>query len=155
MVRETIATWCVRTGRSIGRTLGCELKVDVSDHSIKTSMVKPDTERWAWDKNLYKNGNLFVEEYANPIKPRVTVGEEIDESTEVDVTEGDGGEETDSNAHTQLISSAKYHEIIRADKISQLMNPREQWRLIVYAVIALCVLMLGNVFISLSAAGLI
>ena len=159
MVREAIATWFVRSGRSIGRLLGCELKVDVSDHSIQTSMVKPDKERWAWDDTLYKKGCLFVDGYANPVKPSVDYNKDLEDPDTVTVKESEQqateDDTEDSEEHVSMISSPRYREYMRQDLISQMLNPREQWRLVVYAVIALAVLMLGNVFISLSAAGLI
>ena len=91
MIRETIANWFISTGRSFGRATGLELAVEVSDHSIKCDMEKPDESTRAWDPDMYKDGNLFVSGYANPIKPRVDYHPDLEEPNTVDVSEGHSG----------------------------------------------------------------
>jgi hypothetical protein len=165
-VRTYIANTLIDYGRAIGRSADSELAVEVSDHSIEIGMEQPDETQRAWDANLYRRGCLFLSGYANPIKPRVRHHDDlenpdeafIDESTagDAEATDGDESEaETDDSPHVSLIASSRYKDYMRQDLISQLLNPRAQWRLIAYAVIALTILMFINVFISLAAAGVL
>lgn len=164
-IRTTIANTLISTGRSLGRSGDAELAVDVSDHSISVAMEQPDKTQRAWDANLYRRGNLFVEGYANPVKPSVRQHKELatpDEATVIEGTaddqsdtEGDETEDTDDGPHVDLIASPRYRAYMRQDLISQLLNPRAQWRLIAYAVIALAVFMAVNIVVSLAAAGVL
>lgn len=130
------------------------MAVTVSDHSIDVRMVDPSDESLAWDGSMYRYGNLFIDGYANPIKPRVEAHKDLAQEDTAHIEEGGDDSETDSDdSHTKLISSKRYAQFMRQDLMESILNPREQWRLIAYAVIALAVLMLANVFISLSAAG--
>lgn len=146
MIRESIANSLITAGRLIGQLSGLELAVEVSDHSIKTEMEQPDKNNRAWDTDMYKKGNLFVSGYANPIKPRVQHNEELENPNELDVEEGDGGEETGTENSTdsqpdeksiQLIASGRYREYMRQDLVSQLLTPESRWNMLVWAVIAL------------------
>lgn len=151
-LRSSLASFAIKSARGFGQTLGCELVVDISDHSIGTSMEIPNTNSRAWDDNLFKSGQLYLKDHANPIKPYLVRNEDLEDPDEVDVKET---KDVDSDNHTRVISSPRYKEYMRQDLISQLLNPRAQWRLIAYAVIILAVLMLANVFISMSAAGML
>lgn len=153
--RTWMATWLLSNARLIGRYLGTELVVETSDHSIKTTMETPDKSSRAWDDNMYRYGQLYIKGYANPVKPSVEYHEDLRDPDTATLEEmrTDGGEGDYPELHTELISSPRYREYMRQDLISQLLNPREQWRLIAYAVIGLALLMVANVVISLSAAG--
>ena len=174
-VRETIATGLLNTARSIGRTLGCELVVEASQHSLSTTMERPNKDgARAWDDNLYKHGQLYYAGYANPIKPRVEVDTDLETPDQVGVEESrpnplkqnpatDGGEVTDEmhrenlgpadDEHTKMISSARYRKYMRQDLISQLLTPRERWRLITYAIVGLGLIQMFSIIITLYATG--
>jgi hypothetical protein len=159
--RAIPANALIGVGRSLGRALGCELSVEVSDHSINAKMAVPETDTKAWDDNLYRRGNLFHSEYSNPIKPTVQYNKDLENPDEIDHKEGNPEEqedveddETDADGpHVQLISSSRYQDYMRQDLVSQLLTPEEQWRKILYVVLALAFMGLSNIFISMSAAG--
>lgn len=158
-LRETIATTALNSARTLGRTLGCELVIDASQHSLKTSMEQPDKTTRAWDSDLYKRGQLYYEGYANPIKPRVRQNSELETPDEVDVVEGEGeGEDSEPESqsdgpHVELISSARYRKYMRQDLISQLLTPKERWRLIAYAVLGIGILVMFNIILMLYVNG--
>jgi hypothetical protein len=157
-IRTTIANTLISTGRSLGRSGDAELAVDVSDHSISVAMEEPDKTQRAWDSNLYRRGNLFIDGYANPVKPSVQQHKELATPDEAKVIEGqpeDDSPPDDDEPHVDLIASPRYRAYMRQDLISQLLNPRAQWRLIAYAVIALAVFMAVNIVVSLAAAGVL
>lgn len=167
MIREQIATAALQTARSIGRMLGCELAVETSQHSLKTSMVVPDRNDRAWDPGLYKHGNLFHEGYANPIKPRARRNTELEDPDTIDVETSDaiadGGSDADDQEsnetnetnveHVKLISSPRYRKYMRQDLISQLLTPKEQWRLIAYGVLGLAGVQIMTLLVVLWANG--
>lgn len=157
-MRQTIANWFVSTGRSLGSTFGLQTAVVLSDHSIKVRMESPDKDTRAWDTNLYGNGNVFVEGYANPIKPRVEYHEQLENPNTVEVTEGDtddteASEDDADDTHVQLISSGRYRDYMRQDLISQLLTPDAQWKLIAYGVLALGVLQFFAICVTLYGTG--
>jgi len=151
--REIPANWLLSKARSFGRSLGCELVVDVSDHSIKTSMEVPNTDKRAWDSNMYHRGQLFRAGYANPIKP-VEVLEDDEKYDQVkksiDIIES--GEQAE-RGEVGMLPSWRYQEHQDQHTISQMVNPTEQWRKILYAVLGLGLLMMMNVVISAYLAG--
>jgi hypothetical protein len=120
-------------------------------------MEKQDKTERAWDDSLYKRGNLFVDGYANPIKPKVRYNKDLENPNTIDVQEGDTPDdrepEDDSTNHLELISSPRYREYMRQDLISQLLNPQEQWRLIVYGIIALGALQFLSIIITMYVTG--
>lgn len=148
-------------GRSLGKLLGCELAVDLNDHSITAKMQHPDKDNRAWDSNLYKSGNVFVDGYANPIKPRVEANEGLENPDEITHVEGEVDVEDDEEpdvddddgAHTYLIASSRYRNYMRQDLISQLLTPNEQWKLIMYAVLGNVALTFFAIIITLYATG--
>ena len=161
-LRTKIANTLIGTGRSIGRSEGkSELAVVVSDHSITARMVDVDESKLAWDSDMYRYGNLYVEGYANPVKPTVETHTDLEEPDTASIDTSDVADEQPDEAdtdytdspHVSLISSPRYREYMRNDLISQLLNPRQQWRLIAYGIIALAIVMVINVVITLSAAG--
>lgn len=158
MVREWLSTVAIRNARSFGRLLGCELVVDASTHSLETSMEMPDREQRAWDPDLYKHGQLYVAGYANPIKPVIEHNAELEEPDTVHIQKGeaeadDGLEESDDDTTAAIITSERYKTYMQQDLISQLLNPREQWRLLVYGIIALGALQFIAIIITMYATG--
>lgn len=154
MIRETIANALLAAGRGLGRMVGLQLAVEVSDHSISISMEAPDRDERAWDSDLYKSGNLFVSNYANPVKPRVTHNPDLDTPNEVETVEGDDGEgENEDGDHVQLISSGRYREYMRQDLISQLLTPESRWNILVWGVIGVAALGFFNIIVTLWATG--
>lgn len=143
----------------MGQSVGLELAVELSEHSIEIEMEKPDEDTRAWDPDLYSNGNVFVQGYANPIKPRVQYNQALEEPSTIDVTEGDGEgvqddtDDTDDGPHLELISSGRYRDYMRQDLISQLLTPDAQWKLIAYAVLGMLVLQFIGIIVTLYATG--
>lgn len=135
----------LNVGRKMARADGRELAVDLSDHSINIKMARPDGDTQAWDPDLYHRGNVFVDGYANPIKPVVDKNKELEEPDTVDEEATDG--------HVEMISSSRYADYMKQDLISQLLNPKEQWRLLAYGIIALGVLQFFGIIITLYASG--
>ncbi len=182
-IRSYIPNKIMGTGRWLGQALGCELVVELSDHSIQTEMEVPDRSKRAWDPHHYKTGNVFYLGYANPIKPTVKSHKDLEQKDTVDVEHGpmrplharddveqedvggrdqeessdegalftDGGEK----AHVEIISSKRYRDFMRQNLMSELLTPREQWKLIAIAVAAVAVLQLITLMVSLSAAGVL
>lgn len=126
---------------SVAYAAGFQLRVITSDHSVRIKFVKPDKDTRAWDTNIFKNANLFVEGYANPIKPTVEHNSKLENPDTIEVREGepDGeNDETDgSERDVSLIASSRYRDYMRQDLVSQLLTPKEQWKLIAYGVLAL------------------
>jgi hypothetical protein len=146
----------VRSGFEL---LGYQLVVELSEHSIEIDLERPDKNKRAWDSSLYKSGNVFLDGYANPIKPTVKANDELENHDEATITEGEGelpeGEREDPDTSAAVIASSRFRTYMKQDLISQLLTPNEQWKLLAYAVGALGLVMLINVFISMSAAGMI
>lgn len=137
--------------RRLGQWLGCELVVEVSDHSIEVSMEVPDKSRRAWDSSLWKNGQLYLKGYANPIKP---VPRPSDEPGEDDVdVETSEVPKSDGGGSVGIEPSWKYKEFMAQKIISQLLNPQEEWRKIVYGIIALGALQFLTMILVLYATG--
>lgn len=155
MVRQWLSTVAIRSARSFGRLLGCELVVEASDHSLETTMELPDREQRAWDGSLYKHGQLYVQGYANPIKPTIDHNPSLETPDTVDVTEGDtdGAEGDEDEPKAKVIASERYQQFMQQDLISQLLNPREQWRLLVYGIIALGALQFLAIIVTMYATG--
>lgn len=150
-LRSSLATTALNVGRSIGNALGCEVAVDVSGHSIETKMVVPsnDGER-AWDDSLYVKGNLFVDGYANPIKPVVEDNQGLENKDTVDVEEAEVVEEEDR--HVDLMSSARYQMFMIQNLVSELLNPNERLTKIMYAILGIAGLQLISVVIMFAIA---
>lgn len=154
-----VATKLLGIGRSIGRSFGYELVVELSDHSINIKMVNPnDTDARAWDDNLYRHGNVFLSGYSNPVKPRIEQHSELKtpDKAQLHKTVGitDGGSDVE-HVHTNLISSSRYRAYMRQDLISQVLNPQEQWKKLFYAVIGTAIISALALIVSASGAGVI
>jgi hypothetical protein len=93
-LRETIANGIIGIGIAVGELMGLKQVVELSDHSIECGMEPVDKDRRAWDTSLYKNGNVFLSNYANPIKPRVNHNTELENPDSVYVDEGEPDERT-------------------------------------------------------------
>lgn len=154
MVREWLSNLAMSSALGFGEMLGCEHVVDVSQHSIEISMEVPSTTERAWDNDMYHKGQLYCEGYANPIKPVV----EHDETTEgVDSVafeeSEDVDEEDDEDAEVGVIPSWRYKQLMEQELVSQLINPSEQWRKIVYGLIGIAGLQFMGMMITLYATG--
>lgn len=153
MVRSEVATVVMGVARSFGRTLGCELVVDASETSLEISMEKPDTQERAWDSNLYQSGNLFIDGYANPVRPEIVPADDKGQLDDVDVTEGETDADESEESEVGLIPSHRYQTFMSQQMLSELMNPREQWKLIVYAVLGVAALGFIQIIVTLYATG--
>lgn len=160
-IRTRLGNTLIGLGRSVGQSRGkSELAVTISDHSIDARMEPVDKENRAWDSDLYHRGNVFIDGYANPIKPVVNNNKELEDPDTVAITEGGTDETQDTQeeseeSHVQLISSPRYRDYMTQDLISQLLNPREQWKLLAWAILAVAFLIVINLVVTLSAAGVI
>lgn len=147
----------VSMAESVAYAAGFQLRVITSDHSVQIKFVKPDKDTRAWDTNLFKNANLFVEGYANPIKPRVEHNSKLENPDTVAVREGEPGGETEETAGSDrdvsLIASSRYRDYMRQDLVSQLLTPKEQWKLIAYGVLGLGVLQFVAILVTMYVTG--
>lgn len=149
-LRSSIANWLIARGRKLGRGAGAEMMVSVDDHKINAKMVHPSNqEDKAWDHNLYERGNVFVEGYANPIKPAVEEREDLEDPDTVDVrVSGD-------DDHIKLISSPRYHKFMQQDLIDSLLTPQEKWRRLAFLILGIGGLLLLNMGMNIYASGLV
>lgn len=126
--------------RSFGNVLGCELAVNAGGHTLDAKMVPPKkTKELAWDDELYVQGNLFVGDYANPIKPTVDYNKSIEEPDTVGVEASENGE---TDAHVSVISSPRYSLFMMQDLVSQLLNPSERLTVIQWVLIGIAGMLL-------------
>jgi hypothetical protein len=152
--------------RSTFGIVGYELVVELSEHSIEIDLERPNKDKRAWDSSLYKTGNVFLSGYANPIKPVARSSPKLENHDKAELIEGEGeetdGEEEQDTEHEDtdtveaaVIASGRFKTYMKQDLISQMLTPNRQWKLVAYAVGVLALLVLVNVFISMSAAGII
>ena len=157
MIREFIANSLIAAGVTIGQYAGLQKAIVLSEHSINVTMEQPDESNRAWDTSLYKHGNVFLDGYANPIKPGVeqnTGLENPDHVSEAETPEeGEGDADTADGPHTQLISSGRYRDYMRQDLISQLLTPESRWNKMLYGIIAVAALQFLGIIITLYATG--
>lgn len=134
-LRSSLATAAIGTARSFGNMLGCELAVNAGGQTLDAKMVPPKkTKDVAWDDSLFVKGNLFVGDYANPIKPTVNHNQGLDTPDTVDVEASEEGEE---DAHVSVISSPRYRLYMIQDLVSQLLNPSERLTMIQWILVAI------------------
>lgn len=149
--------WTLSVTESVAYAAGFKLRVLISDHSVKLKFVQVDKDTRAWDTNLFRNANLFVQGYANPIKPKVEHNSKLENPDQIDVREGepDGeSEETDgSEQSVSLIASSRYRDYMRQDLVSQLLTPKEQWKLIAYGVLGLGILQFVAILVTMYVTG--
>lgn len=142
---------------SVAYSAGFKLRVIVSDHSVKIKFVKPDKDTRAWDTNLFKNANLFVQGYANPFKPRVNHNSKLENPDTIDSKDGEPDGENHETAvsdrEVDLIASSRYRDYMRQDLVSQLLTPKEQWKLIAYGVLALGALQFIGILVVMYVNG--
>lgn len=157
MIRDSIANGFISAGRTLGQILGLQLAVEVSDHSIELSMEHVEKDTRAWDTNLYKNGNLFIKGYANPVKLRLEQNEGLENPDTVDVedgdTEADTADDSEEDHEAAVIASSRYRDYMRQDLISQLLTPESRWNLLVWAGIAIAGLQFINMILMLWSTG--
>ncbi len=142
---------------SVAYVAGFKLRVIISDHSVKIKFVRPDKDTRAWDTNLFKNANVFVKGYANPIKPTVEHNSKLENPDTIDHREGEPDEETSetdgSDREVSLIASSRYRDYMRQDLVSQLLTPKEQWKLIAYGVLAVGILQFLSIIVTMYVTG--
>lgn len=156
-VRSSLATSALGMARGLGNALGCEMRVELSDHSIETAMVHPSKDgEYAWDTDLYVRGNVFRAGYANPIKPTINHNPALEEPDTVDVEAAEDGEGVEDDPHVSMISSPRYRLYMVQDLVSQLLNPQERLTIIMYILLGIAgvvVLMFLMVLVIASAVG--
>lgn len=80
----------IQLWRTVGQLMSNELVVIVSEHEIKLDMVNPDkVKNRNWDSRLFVSGNIYLEGYANPVKPiaKTERYSKIDASGEIEVSD--------------------------------------------------------------------
>jgi hypothetical protein len=147
--RSTVATGALNYARSVGEKMGLRLAVEVDGGELKTSMEVPDTDVRAWDSDLFRKAGLFIKGYANPVKPVVTRNPE---PKEPDDLEADGAPADDSKVF-DVVPSYRYREHQDQSVLSELVNPTEQWKTIVYLVLGMIGLQFLTVIVTLYATG--
>ena len=149
--RTQIASGLLSNARKIGESLGCEPVIEVSEHSIKMSMEVPDKSKRAWDSDLYESGQLFYEGYANPVKLRVnqTQNPKQPDTLESPKPLPDGGEEK----NLEVIPSYRYRQHMDQHLLSQLVNPTQQWTLLLYAILGVGGLVVLSIIITMYVTG--
>ena len=150
MVRSWLATGAIKKARKFGRMLGCEVVVEDRGHTLAVTMEPPNTNKRAWDPRLWKSGQLYVEGYANPVKPVVRRTDRENEMDDIDVTVGVNNEGADD---VGMLPSYRYQIHQDQHTISELVNPQEQWRLLMYAVIAVGALVFVSMLITVYVGG--
>lgn len=99
MIGSVLAAF-INVLRALGRLCGYELVVTLTEHEIQLSLVDPDDlTRRAWDPSHFTSGNLFLEGWANPIKP----------------SPGDDG-------HEELIVSERYEQYMANDLVGDILQ---------------------------------
>lgn len=93
-------------------------------------------------REAYQRGEIDEEELEDRIGS--AIASDLDELED---------EELGGRSHKEIISSGRYRQYMHQELISQLLNPREQWKLIVYAVLALAFLMVVNLVVTLQITG--
>ena len=166
MIRESIANSLIAAGIALGSATGLQKVVELSDHSIQIQMEQPDESNRAWDTSLYKNGNVFIDGYSNPVKPQVKQNTGLKNPDVAEIEEGDpddpdgdvdqpqlesGDDEPDT--HAQLITSSRYRDYMRQDLVSQLLTPETRWNKMLYGLIAVAALQFIGIIITLYATG--
>lgn len=168
MIREFIANSLIAAGIALGSATGLQKVVELSDHSIQIEMEQPDESNRAWDQSMFKNGNVFINGYSNPVKPRVRQHTGLENPDVAEVEEGEpgdvdvdqpqleaGGDDSsdETDTHAQLITSSRYRDYMRQDLISQLLTPESRWNKMLYGIIAVAALQFMTIIITLYATG--
>lgn len=65
---DKIFTAMLNLIRSIMRAFNLETEIVLTEHKIKTKAVKPERSEKAWDDSHWVHGNIFIKDYANPVK---------------------------------------------------------------------------------------
>ena len=149
-IRTYLATAAIKRARSFGNKLGCELVVEDQGHTLAAPMEPPNTTKRAWDPRLWKSGQLYVEGYANPVKPVVRRTDRENEMDEIDVSVGVNNEGAED---VGMLPSYRYQIHQDQHTISELVNPQEQWRLIMYAIIAVGALVFVSMLVTVYLTG--
>lgn len=58
--------------RSLANSFGYEIKVILTDHEIKLKFASPEEKAVCWEEDHYVKGNVFLDGYANAIKPELS-----------------------------------------------------------------------------------
>lgn len=141
-VRNAIATSILGAARSFGNALGCELKIEESQHSLHTSMVVPETDTMAWDPDHFKAGNYYIRGHANPVKHAVRDPEDPHGQKAVAVPDAVNAE---TESEVELVPSRRYQEYQDQHVISQMAQPEQHYTTMFYLLLGI----LGLVMITL------
>lgn len=63
----TLFTAMLNALRGIMRELNLETEIVLTEHEIKIKAVNPEETEKNWDDSLYRHGNLYFRDFANPI----------------------------------------------------------------------------------------
>lgn len=84
------------TIRVMSEAIGNEIAVVITPHKIKLKFIDPDSTDYAWDESLFTSGNLFLEGFANPVKPKIP----------------DNEDKAESEYNLELIESKRYKKLM-------------------------------------------
>lgn len=65
---ELIFTAMLNAVRQLMRVFNLETEIVLTEHKIKTKARKPKNSDKAWDDSHWVYGNIFIKDYANPVK---------------------------------------------------------------------------------------
>lgn len=100
------ATSAVGISRSLSRALGNELAVIITPHKIKLRMVDPDNTDKNWDESMFTHGNMYLQGFANPVKPQIPD------------TEDDAKQSQD----LELIESERYKTVMEQSLVNNIIE---------------------------------
>lgn len=153
MIRLMLGRYLFDIGRSLAQSDQGELVVDVTDHRLLTSLERPDTDARAWDPDMFVSGQMFLEGYANPVKPVAVRDEDMETMDTADVEmAANGGEAEEIEDHVKLLSSWRYKEYQDQHLITELVRPEEQWKMIIYVLLAIAALTLITLLVAVFGA---
>ena len=158
-------TWALRATRTIGyEVFGYQLVVECNDHTLDVWMQKPvadDDAGRPWDNDLYYRGQMYYQDYADPIKPQVNQtqgGFATDATLDLDEAAADDRPDDLDNDQEETgggILTATWETETYLDQhlARDLVLPEKQWKYILIACIVIGGFVLLNLAITAYLAG--
>ena len=153
-------TWALKATRMVGyEVFGYQLVIECNDHTVDFWMQKPesdDDEGRPWDDNLYYRGQMYYQDYADPIKPTVSqTSGGFDNDATVAVAAGQGDDRDDDQDESPGILTATWETKTYLDQhlARDLVLPEKQWKYILIACIVIGGFVLLNLAITAYLAG--
>ena len=145
--------------RMVGyEVFGYQLVVECNDHTFDIWMQKPkadDDEGRPWDDDLYYRGQMYYQDYADPIKPTVaqTDGGFHNDAT-LSVSSGVSDDRDDQDERPGILTATwETRTYIDQHLARDLVLPEKQWKYILIACIVIGAFVLLNLAITAYLAG--